>query len=758
MKKGVIFEANQPIILPCPRPVPRVPSSEEGSIELRSNSAQWRPDCGTIEHPGEARALWPERGRRGNLLGASPAGRSLSAVLAALLLCAHTGGAAEDASRGRVASHAALPTLTTAAAAHNLSTLEANRGYPIHLRGVVTYFDPGRINGHFSVFLHDRTGSIYTTAPTGSMGPFPVGSLIDISGVSRIGGFGPILADPKIRIVGSAPLPPPDLKVNYSKLVTGAEDGMWVQAEGTVHSVTEYLSTVTLVLCMVDGTIDVTMMKDAGADYSQLVDARVRIAAHAAPTINSNNQMVGAHLMAPNRSTIKVLEPAPGDAFQAPVVPVDDLLRWNEVAAWTHRVHVRGTVTLAWPGSFLCVRDATGAICAKTAEQRKVGVGDVVDLAGFAGAENDAPVLTYAQFRVAAAASGTAPDAQPVSAEQALLGAHQSKLVQIEGRFIGRDQNAADLVLELSSGKYLFAAVLPKSFSGPATDAWEVGSTVRVTGICAVQLDMQSDIRDGKGVAKTFRVLMRSPADVAVLQRPSWWTPVHAVFVLSLGLVTTLAVLVWVATLRRRLEIQAALLRKQTELLSESEERFRHMALHDPLTGLATRTLLQDRFKAALEANRRDKTGLALLMVDLDRFKEINDTYGHAAGDDVLCSTADRIVDAVRKVDTVARLGGDEFVVLLAGLHETQTAERIAAKLVENLSVPISSGGREISISVSVGLFADPAGRHSSEALLDGADAALYRAKNQGRNCYRVFTPELQGGSPAAELAHAAAK
>jgi diguanylate cyclase (GGDEF)-like protein len=169
------------------------------------------------------------------------------------------------------------------------------------------------------------------------------------------------------------------------------------------------------------------------------------------------------------------------------------------------------------------------------------------------------------------------------------------------------------------------------------------------------------------------------------------------------------------------------------------------MALHDALTGLATRLLLQDRLDTALEAANRHQTGLALLLVDLDKFKEVNDTFGHQAGDEVLRVTADRLVEAVRKVDTVARIGGDEFVVLLTDLRDAHAAERIAANIVETLAIPIPFGGREVPVTTSVGVCSAVAGELDAEALFKGADAALYLAKASGRNCLRVFTPGVLG-------------
>jgi diguanylate cyclase (GGDEF)-like protein len=229
---------------------------------------------------------------------------------------------------------------------------------------------------------------------------------------------------------------------------------------------------------------------------------------------------------------------------------------------------------------------------------------------------------------------------------------------------------------------------------------------------------------------------MRSTADVIVLQQPPWWTPARALVLLALALTATLGVLVWVAVLRRRIQQQANLLR-------ESEGQFRHMALHDALTGLATRLLLQDRLIVALDSARRHQKGLALLMLDLDRFKEINDTYGHSAGDEVLRITANRVLRTVRKVDTVARLGGDEFVVLLLDLTDLKAAERIAGEIVKTLAAPIPIAGHEVQVSACVGICTTVAGKLDADALLRNADAALYQAKASGRNRFQLFEPEV---------------
>jgi diguanylate cyclase (GGDEF)-like protein len=268
---------------------------------------------------------------------------------------------------------------------------------------------------------------------------------------------------------------------------------------------------------------------------------------------------------------------------------------------------------------------------------------------------------------------------------------------------------------------------------------WKPGTKIKITGICAVQSVASEALGPGFSVPSSFRVLLRSPADVVIVERPSWWTPGHGLLVLGLALAGTMMVLAWVVVLRRRVDQQTNLLREQAELLKESESRYRHMAQHDALTGLATRLVLQDRLSVALEAAKRHRTGLTLLMLDLDKFKEINDTRGHHAGDEVLRVTANRLLDSVRKSDTVARIGGDEFVILLAESGDRLAAEIIAEKLVVALSVPIPFEKHVIHVSVSIGVCISWAGEMGAEELLKIADAALYAAKEHGRNRFEIF-------------------
>ena len=180
-----------------------------------------------------------------------------------------------------------------------------------------------------------------------------------------------------------------------------------------------------------------------------------------------------------------------------------------------------------------------------------------------------------------------------------------------------------------------------------------------------------------------------------------------------------------------------------TQDLQQSEQRFRHLAHHDPLTGLPNRTLLQDQFARALGRARRSNNNLAILFIDLDRFKTINDSLGHSAGDALLREVADRIRLTVREFDTVARMGGDEFVILLTDLAEPADAGRVAQHVLVSLAKVTIIDGHPLHVTSSIGISLFPDDGEDFDELLKHADAAMYLAKENGRNGYQFFTSEI---------------
>jgi diguanylate cyclase (GGDEF)-like protein/PAS domain S-box-containing protein len=177
------------------------------------------------------------------------------------------------------------------------------------------------------------------------------------------------------------------------------------------------------------------------------------------------------------------------------------------------------------------------------------------------------------------------------------------------------------------------------------------------------------------------------------------------------------------------------------------EDQLTHRAFHDDLTGLANRALFVDRVQHALDRRGRADMPLAVLLLDVDDFKDLNDSLGHSAGDELLTRLAERLQAVLRSADTAARLGGDEFAVLLDDLTEATEASRVAERVLAALRVPCIVYGRPVAAGVSIGIaLTDPDRAQDAEELLRNADMAMYRAKRQGKNRYEHFVPSMHTG------------
>jgi len=160
------------------------------------------------------------------------------------------------------------------------------------------------------------------------------------------------------------------------------------------------------------------------------------------------------------------------------------------------------------------------------------------------------------------------------------------------------------------------------------------------------------------------------------------------------------------------------------------------LANHDALTGLPSLRLCKDRLDQSLAEARRNRQTSAVMFLDLDGFKTINDQHGHEFGDLVLKATADRIKTEIRETDTVARIGGDEFVIILSSLPEIEIANRIAANVIEQIARPFEVKNTEVLISASIGISLYPQNGTTAEALIRSADKAMYQIKHQGKNSF----------------------
>ena len=175
----------------------------------------------------------------------------------------------------------------------------------------------------------------------------------------------------------------------------------------------------------------------------------------------------------------------------------------------------------------------------------------------------------------------------------------------------------------------------------------------------------------------------------------------------------------------------------------EAEECIHYLANHDPLTGLPNRARFSHLLNVACETARRERRRFAVLFVDLDRFKIINDSLGHEAGDAMLRAAAARLRGCVRASDVVARLGGDEFVVLLQDVSEPSVAAKVASNVLKSLAEPVAIQGHDCTVSASIGICLHPDGDQEDQAVLRNADMAMYLAKQSGKNGYRLYVNEL---------------
>lgn len=220
------------------------------------------------------------------------------------------------------------------------------------------------------------------------------------------------------------------------------------------------------------------------------------------------------------------------------------------------------------------------------------------------------------------------------------------------------------------------------------------------------------------------------------VQPNSWGQLINILSILG---VTAFFVWLMASDLRRAM----ARLETDSERILESHAKIEVLAHRDSLTNLPNRALARDRLSQILSMAKRNGTKAAVLFLDLDNFKTVNDSLGHSAGDQLLCRVADRILGAVRETDTVSRQGGDEFLILLGQVDDEEAVTVAATKIMEQLSAPMTINGLEVTATGSLGISMFPKDGMDEDCLLKNADMAMYRAKESGRNTFRFFDAEM---------------
>jgi diguanylate cyclase (GGDEF)-like protein len=239
-------------------------------------------------------------------------------------------------------------------------------------------------------------------------------------------------------------------------------------------------------------------------------------------------------------------------------------------------------------------------------------------------------------------------------------------------------------------------------------------------------------------------------AEVSFVLEPHFYqTEVfYLVCVVVLVLIAIAASRGYTRVIRERAKYLSIVVEERTAELQESHRELEQLAHYDPLTALANRRMFLDGFRKTLKEMKGQKKGFALLLLDFDKFKKINDTFGHDAGDAFLLEASKRLVSVVRASDLVARLGGDEFAILFAGGMDEDSIEKVCNRIVDFFADPVDFSGISLESTVSVGMAMFPEHGETEEELYKAADLALYEAKNRGRNKWQWYFPELAEGIP----------
>ncbi|HEY1799463.1 MAG TPA: EAL domain-containing protein [Terriglobales bacterium] len=681
-----------------------------------------------------------------------------------------------------------LPTLTSVSVVHGLDEKQAAEALPVKLTGVVTYNDPD----WGQLFFHDSTGGIYVKYP-GSTALLQ-GQKVTIIGITNPGDYAPIVIAPKFIVSGRASLPRP-IQVNATAASSGILDSQFVEVKGVVHPLkNEESMHLTFELYSPFGQIHVyTNPTFIGKDQlANLVDATVQAQGVFGTIFNSRRQLVGYQLSISSIKDIRVLAPADQDPFQKVITPINHLLRYSPHADSSHRIKVKGSVTMLGRG-FFYLQDDTGGVEVQ-GDTHSIHLSDEVEAVGYASAGGGySPVLIDSAVHVVGHNAPVA--ATKVTAESSSMGQFDSQLVTLEGRLISVLDSSNGKSLILQAGARTFRAQLDSLDTTQPLPELTSGSVLRLTGICSLQVNPRKIYLILAQEPIAFNIVLRSPADVQILQPAPWWTAQHALSVLGISFLTILVTFVWVTLLRRRVHSQMIALQKATEkakavhdltgamqkvtlkkdfsgkvsvggddeivqlgiefnkMLAElksrdaakkrAEEKLQYQALTDELTGLPNRRLLSDRLTQTLALAKRREKIVAVLYIDLDGFKLVNDSLGHMVGDMLLGQVSERLQSRIRQSDTLARLGGDEFTVVLTTLECKEDAGRVATNLLEALSKPFFLESHEVVISASIGISLYPENGADGIELLQQADSAMYTAKRNGKNQLCYYTSEL---------------
>ncbi len=508
--------------------------------------------------------------------------------------------------------------MRTAAEVRGLSVEQAQHHHPVRLRGVVTFFDETL----FSRFLQDTTAGIYLQASTNTP-PLRPGQIVEVEGTTSPGEYAPIVNPGRVRVLGEGPLPTPK-PVTYEELASGQADSQFVEITGVVRSVDLEGESQhhRIEITTGGGRLSVYSKKLPVEKMEDLLDSTLRVRGVCSTKFNRQRQLFAIRLMVPRPADLLIEVPAAGDPFVVPARPIGSLLRFTPLEASGHRVKVVGTVVYQEAGKLVFLEDGAEGLQVFTKQRDPLQIGDRIEVLGFPAQGEYTPAVQDAVYRKISATNE--PAATLVSYDEALQGTFDCRLVRITAKLIDRARHSREQFLVLEADNFLFQAYLPNRTIDDVFAGLENGSRVAVTGVCLIE---PGDWMAGTSWrAQSFRILLRSPQDVVVLQSPPWWTLRRILWSAgALGLVT-LAAFSWVVVLRRRVHQQTGVIRQQLKVEAALKERYvdlfenaNEMVFTHDLAGRITS--INKTGEHLLQRRREDiiSTGLVELMPDNQR-------------------------------------------------------------------------------------------------------------------------------------------
>jgi len=627
--------------------------------------------------------------------------------LLALFACALTAAEMPVALQGQ-----ASPELTTVRQIRALTPDQAAKARPVRLRGVVT-----ALSGHNNwFFFQDATAGISIERII-DLPLVQAGQQVELRGVTGPGQFAPIVTASQVTILGKGTLPPAQV-TRLDLLLGGRQDSQWLAVRGIVRSaaIKQIWDHSVLMLNLDLGQgylVSARVANFTGADWKRLPASTVTVRGVCGTVFNGRRQFVGLRLFVPSLSDIKLERPAPADPFNLPLRSLAALSQFGDQGGVAQRIKVLGIVTFDPLGQGFYIQDGLQGVFVNSDQESSLAVGSQVEVVGYPAAGHYAPILEDAVFRVVGPAQPLA--GLPETAARMVLvddggflqAPYDALLVQLKGRLIEQVPGTFEDLLLLEDGGTIFTARLP--LSGKKRTVLSAGSLLSVTGICVAKADKAHE-------ARSFELLLRSPADLLVLKGAPWWTIAHAKWVVVFLILVILGMSGWLAVVHH-------------------QDNLRALAVTDHLTGLYNRrgfiVLGAHQWQLAL----RNRTSMLLLFIDVDRFKPINDSFGHKQGDQALRDLADALRECFRSTDIIGRMGGDEFAVI-TDCQSSDSRAAIEQRLAEIVEQKNNTADRAYKLVLSVGVLTCDSSMQglSIEDLLAKADTLMYQQKQQHKS------------------------